>query len=185
LVVIGTSLGGLQALQVVLQGVVPGFPRPIAIVQHRVKSAESGLRQLLQRGCAVPILEPEDKDALAPGHVYLAPADYHLLVEAEVVALSTEAPVNYARPSIDMLFESAAASFGAAVIGIVLTGSNEDGARGARQILNAGGRVLIQDPATAESRIMPQAALSFTGLSRTHSLVEIQGELARLAESPF
>lgn len=181
MVVIGASLGGLNALQLVLEGLEPAFPRAVAIVQHRVKAAESGLSQLLQRTCKLPILEPEDKEPLVSGRVYLAPSDYHLLIEHRSVALSTDAPVNYARPSIDVLFESAAATHGAAVLGIVLTGSNEDGARGAKAILDAGGHVLIQDPESAESPIMPQAALSMTGTERGHSLVQIRDELARLS----
>jgi len=179
LIVIGTSLGGLHALRLVLEGLTPGFPRAVAIVQHRVKSAESGLCGLLQRNCAIPILEPEDKEPLMSGRVYLAPADYHLLVEPESLALSTDAPVNYARPSIDVLFESAAATHGAGVLGVVLTGSNEDGAQGAKAILDAGGQVLIQDPKSAESAIMPEAALSLTGAERSYSLVQIRDELAR------
>lgn len=180
MVVIGASLGGLHAVKFVLEGLAQSFPRPVAIVQHRVKGPESGLRDLLQQSCALPIVEPEDKEPLEPGRVYLAPADYHVLIEEERIALSTDAPVNYARPSIDVLFETAAAAFGPGVLGIVLTGANEDGARGARAILDAGGQVLIQDPSTAESRTMPEAALALTGVGRSHSLPEIRDALAEL-----
>lgn len=178
MVVIGTSLGGLHALQIVLRALPGGYPDPIAIVQHRVKSAESGLRQLLQRACALEVVEPEDKEPLRPGVVYLAPPDYHLLVDRRTAVLSTEGRVNHARPSIDVLFESAAVAFASQVTGVVLTGSNEDGARGALLILQNGGRLLIQDPKQSESGIMPAAALTLTGEKRCYTLQEIASELA-------
>jgi two-component system chemotaxis response regulator CheB len=178
LIVIGTSLGGLHALQLLLRALPRVYPYPVAIVQHRVKSAESGLRQLLQRGCALEVVEPEDKDPLRAGVVYLAPADYHLLVDRQTAILSTDGRVNHARPAIDVLFESAAIAFGNQLTGVVLTGSNEDGARGARLILQHGGRLLIQDPTQSESGIMPAAALALTGEKRCYTLEQIASELA-------
>src|SRR5690554_969399 len=108
LIVIGCSLGGLNALQVVLGGIPRGFGLPIVLVQHRGKHPDEALSRLLGAHCALPVREPQDKERIEAGHVYVAPADYHLLVERGTLALSTEAPVNYARPSIDVLFESAA-----------------------------------------------------------------------------
>jgi two-component system, chemotaxis family, protein-glutamate methylesterase/glutaminase len=171
-VVVGTSLGGLQALREML-GLLPGdLPAPLLIVQHRVKEGE-GLCELLQSASALPVVEPEDKDELRPGQVYLAPADYHLLVEPGAVALSTDAPVNHARPSIDVLFESAADAYGPAVVAVVLTGASDDGARGALRIRQRGGTVIVQDPATAVSPIMPNAASARASIARSHSLPEI------------
>lgn len=158
LVVIGTSLGGLRALEAVLCGLPRGFPLPIVIVQHRGKAADAALAAVLRERTTLPVSEPMDKETLLPGHVYVAPADYHLLVDRDGLALSTDAPVCHARPSIDVLFESAAEARGSGVVGVVLTGSNEDGARGAARIKQRGGRVVVEDPATAESPIMPRAA---------------------------
>jgi len=175
-VVVGTSLGGLHALREILGGLPAGFSIPVVIAQHRVKSGGGDLAGLLQAVCPLRVWEPEDKEPLSPGMVYLAPPDYHLLVEPGSLALSTEAPVNHARPSLDVLFESAADAYGEGVIGVVLTGSNEDGARGARRIQQRGGTVIIQDPSAAVSGIMPAAAQARTGIIRTYSL----GQIARL-----
>lgn len=164
LVVVGCSLGGLNALQVLLGGLPRGFATPIVLVQHRGKHPDEALSRLLGAHSALEVREPLDKERIQSGHVYVAPADYHLLVERGTLALSTEAPVNYARPSIDVLFESAAESYGAGVIAVVLTGANHDGAAGARAIQARGGRVLVQDPSGAESRPMPLAAIAATGV---------------------
>jgi two-component system chemotaxis response regulator CheB len=169
-VVVGTSLGGLRALREILQPLPADLPAPVLIVQHRVKSPETGLRALLQKVCALPVIEPEDKEIARAGHVYLAPADYHLLVEPGWLALSTEAPVNHARPSVDVLFESAADSYGERVVAVVLTGASEDGAQGARRVQERGGLVIVQDPATAESPIMPAATLRRVLRPRVHPL---------------
>ncbi len=128
LVVVGTSLGGLRALEIFLAGFPKSFSVPVAIVQHRHKDSDDSLSQFLQRHCALVVVEPEDKETIVPGRVYLAPADYHLLVEANRLTLSTEAPVSYARPAIDVLFESAADAYAHRVIGVVLNVSSHDGA---------------------------------------------------------
>ena len=124
--------------------------------------------------------EAEDKEAIVPGRVYLAPAGYHLLVEDEHFALSTEPPVWYARPSIDVLFESAAEARGAQVIGVILSGANADGARGLAFIKRCGGIAVVQDPATAESSAMPNAALSATETAEILPLEEIAPFLVRV-----
>jgi two-component system chemotaxis response regulator CheB len=159
LVVIGASLGGLDALQLLLSGFPPGLPAAVAIVQHRLAGLESRLVVLLRKHSVLPVSEPEDKEPIRAGHVYLAPADYHLLVEPGMFALSTEGPVNFARPSVDALFESAADGYGERLLGVVLTGSNEDGAAGADAIKRRGGVVLVQDPDDAFSPISPRAAI--------------------------
>lgn len=159
LVVVGASMGGLEALQWILSGLAAGFPAAMAIVQHRLASVDSRLVALLRKHSALPVTEPEDRESIRAGHVYLAPADYHLLVEPGVFALSTEGPVNFARPSVDVLFESAADGYGERLLGVVLTGSNEDGAAGALAIKRRGGAVLAQDPGSAFSPVSPRAAI--------------------------
>lgn len=173
IIVVGASLGGLQALEVFVSGLPEGFPVPAAIVQHRSPDAGDLLRRLLQRHTPLRVREPNDKEPIEAGHVYLAPPDYHLIVEADSFSLSTDAPVSYARPAIDVLFESAAESYGAQTIGIVLTGANEDGARGASRIKAYGGIVIVQDPASAECPIMPATTLAAIEADRVLALEEI------------
>jgi two-component system, chemotaxis family, protein-glutamate methylesterase/glutaminase len=160
IVVMGASLGGFKALKEVLRGVRPEFPLPVVIVQHQASDATGELAMLLQRYSTLPVREPNDKESIAPSTVYVAPAGYHLLIEKDAFALTTEGPVLHARPSIDVLFESAAESYGAGTIGVALTASSEDGLRGLRAIRRRGGLVVVQDPATAESRVLPDAALA-------------------------
>lgn len=160
MVVVGTSMGGLHALQVLLPGLPKSFRVPVAIAQHRHKDSNESLSVFLQQYCALPLTEPEDKDEIAPGQVYLAPPDYHLLVEVGHFALSTEAPVRQARPSIDVLFESAADAYGENVIGVILTGASNDGSQGILNIKQRGGLAIVQEPTTAESPTMPKAAIA-------------------------
>jgi two-component system, chemotaxis family, protein-glutamate methylesterase/glutaminase len=181
IVVMGTSLGGLNALGVVLAGIPRDFPLPIAIVQHRSKESDSGLAELLQRQSSLAVEDANDKMPIEVGHVYLAPPDYHLLVGAEEFSLSTEAPVAYARPSIDVLFDSAANSFGSGVIAVVLTGASEDGARGAAVVKQKGGRIIVQDPKEAESPVMPLAVVSRKLADAVVPLSAIPLELQRAA----
>lgn len=181
-IVVGCSLGGLRALGILLGGLPAGFPVPLVLVQHRGKESDDALRRVLAAQCPLSLSEPMDKEPLESGHVYIAPADYHLLVDGDHLALSTEAPVHYARPSIDVLFESAAESCGPGVVGVVLTGANHDGAAGAARIQERGGRVVVQDPASAESRPMPAAALAATGVFPT-PLEQIAPLLVSLCEA--
>jgi two-component system chemotaxis response regulator CheB len=157
-VVIGTSYGGVAALQTLLPGLSPDLGVPVVVVQHRTKDADNGLCEFLRDRCPLPVVEPNDKDAVLAGRLYLAPRDYHLLLEDGRFALSVDAPVTYARPSIDVLFESAADAYGADVIGVILTGANRDGARGLARIKARGGMAVVQDPEEAASRAMPEAA---------------------------
>lgn len=173
LIVIGSSLGGLHALQTVLAPLPASFAAPILIVQHRDASSESSLAELLQNSSALKVVEAEDKMPIQNGWVYLAPPDYHLLVDGEQCALSTDTEVNYARPSIDVLFESAADERGKNVMGVILTGANDDGARGLAAIKRAGGVTVAQDPATAEAAAMPQTAIALTAVDRILKLEEI------------
>lgn len=180
LVVIGTSLGGLTALKLLLGSLAEDFPLAIAIVQHRHRDSERTLGEFLQQHIALPLKEVEDKDDLLPGRVYLAPADYHLLVEPGYFTLSTDEPVLYARPSIDVLFESAADVYGPQVIGILLTGANQDGAQGLAKIRACGGWTIVQAPETAECRVMPEAALAATSVNAVLPLPEIASYLTQL-----
>lgn len=179
IVVIGASLGGLKALELLLSQLPDSFPRPIVIVQHRSKDADGALSELLQRKCKAVVKEAEDKEPISPGRIYVAPPDYHLLFEEGRFCLSTEAPVRHARPSIDVTLESAAQAYGSKVIGIVLTGSNEDGAHGAALVGQRGGLVIAQDPKTAEAATMPAAAVEASG-GKVMSIPEIAGFLGRL-----
>lgn len=176
LVVVGTSLGGLTALTALLRALPAAYRLPVVVVQHRATGSDD-LAAALQRGCAVPIREVEDRDPLLPGRVYLAPADYHVLVDRGRLCLSTEARVQHARPSIDVLFESAAVAYGEGVLAVVLTGASRDGALGAQVVKARGGALVVQDPATAESRVMPAAALAAAQADLVLPLAEIAGVL--------
>jgi two-component system chemotaxis response regulator CheB len=181
LVVMGTSTGGLHALTRLLGGLPAGFPLPIAIVQHRSRDSDERLAMLLSAASLIPVYEAEDKEPLRGPGVYLSPPDYHLLVEADWVALSTEEPVAYSRPSIDVLFESAAYSHGSSVIGVLLTGANQDGTRGLKQIKERGGYVIIQNPDSAESAFMPKHAVKNLLPDRVLNLEQIAAELVMRA----
>jgi two-component system, chemotaxis family, protein-glutamate methylesterase/glutaminase len=163
LVCIGASWGGLQAVGQVLRDLPAELDLPIAIAQHRHRDSQAEtLAELLQTKTDRPVLDVEDKMPIASGHVYIAPPNYHLLVEQGSFALSVDEHIQYARPSIDVLFETAAHAYGAGVIGIILTGANADGALGLARIKDAGGVALIQDPLGAARRTMPDAAIAAT-----------------------
>jgi two-component system chemotaxis response regulator CheB len=183
LVVVGTSLGGFTALGTLLRALPRNFPAPIAIVQHRGKAEDDALERLLAAQTSLRVYEPNDKDPLEIGRIYLAPADYHLLIEPESVALSTAPPRNFARPSIDVLFESAADAHGSGVIAVVLTGSNHDGAAGARYIKERGGTILVEDPATAHSGIMPAGAIAATAVDAVLPLQAVSARLTAMCAS--
>jgi two-component system, chemotaxis family, protein-glutamate methylesterase/glutaminase len=173
IIAVGTSMGGLDALRILLSGLPPQFPVPMIIVQHRGKEPGDTLVRLLQEKCALSVSEPDDKEVIAAGHVYLAPADYHILVDGGRIALSTEPVVQHARPSIDVLFESSADTYRRAAVALVLTGANADGASGAARIKALGGRVVVQDPTTAASPLMPRAAIAATCVDCVLMLAEI------------
>ena len=181
IVVIGASWGGLQALSTLLEGLPPGYDLPTVIVQHRGKDAESLLAVLLQDHTKLHVVEVDDKQPIERGSVYIAPPDYHLLVEGGHFSLTTDAPVRFSRPSIDVTLVSAADACGALAIGVVLTGANEDGANGLRRIVDMGGKALVQDPATAEVRTMPQAALRAVPEAEVLSVSRISQRLGEFA----
>jgi two-component system chemotaxis response regulator CheB len=180
LVAIGASLGGFIAVRTVLEGMPKNLGCGVVVAQHRANDPHSRLVELLARTCPLPLVEPYDKTPIEPNHVYLAPSDYHMLVELGSLSLSIDAPVLFARPSIDILFESVADAYGAGAVAVILTGSNEDGARGAVAIKHAGGRVLVQDPKTAQSPVAPLAVLSRTLVDAVLPLENIAGAITKL-----
>jgi two-component system chemotaxis response regulator CheB len=183
-VAIGTSWGGLAALQK-LFGALPGdFKLPIVVVQHRGNDAERLLAQLLQDATDLTVCEIEDKDSLRPGTVHVAPANYHVLFDDGYLSLTVEEPVRFSRPSIDVMLGSAAHAYGSKTIGVVLTGANDDGSRGLAQIAARGGKALVQDPKTAEIPIMPIAAINAVPTAEIVSLDRLAKRLMELSEEP-
>ena len=181
LVVIGTSWGGLEALGRLVRDLPPGFPAAVAVVQHRsAESPEGTMVRYLQERCALPVREVDDKDRVEAGRVFVGPADYHLLIGDEGFALSVDAPVANSRPSIDVLFETAADTFGPAVVAVVLTGANADGTKGAAAVKAGGGRVLAEDPSTAERPEMPAAAIEAGTVDEVLPLPELARRLVEL-----
>ncbi len=180
-IVMGVSAGGLHALQQILPHLPADFSLPVMVVQHRAADSHGFLAELLNARCAIEVREANMNEVLRGGVVYLAPADYHLLVEnAETLALSIDPPVHYSRPAIDVLFESAADIFCDQLVAVVLTGANSDGSQGARCVKALGGRVIVQDPASAEVDTMPAATLSAVSVDHILSLEEIGPYLAGL-----
>jgi two-component system chemotaxis response regulator CheB len=180
--VIGVSAGGIEALKVLLPLLPASVPFPIVIVQHRDSRSNGFLAEYLNRMSEIVVSEAEDKEPLCAGHVYLAPAGYHLLIESDrSFSLSADARVNYSCPSIDVLFESAADAFQESLIGIVLTGANADGARGLKAIKARGGVAIVQNPATAESSAMPHAALRATPVDYIVEIEALAPLLMRLS----
>jgi two-component system chemotaxis response regulator CheB len=156
---VGTSWGGLAALSKLLRDLPADFGLPVVVVQHRGKDSDRLLAELLQDTTDLKVCEVEDKEPLTPGMVHIAPANYHVLVDDGYLSLTLDEPVRFSRPSIDVMFASAADTYGPRAIGVVLTGANEDGARGLADIVKRGGLALVQNPRTAEIPIMPQAAV--------------------------
>ena len=177
-VVLGCSWGGLHALSVVLEGLPEDLPAAVVIVQHRMHGP-SELASLLGQHTPWDVCEADDKEWLSPRRVFLAPPGYHLLVDGDRFALSTEAPENNSRPSVDVVFESLAESFGERVIAVVLTGANDDGAAGLREVVRHGGAAIVQDPDTAEKREMPEAALAAVPDAVVAPLDELASVIAR------
>jgi two-component system, chemotaxis family, protein-glutamate methylesterase/glutaminase len=174
LICIGASWGGLDAVGRLLADMPDDVDVPIVVAQHRSANATAGgLADLLRMRIRRPVGDVHDKLLIEPRNVYLAPADYHLLVERDSFALSVDERVQYARPSIDVLFESAAYAFGPGVIGIILTGANEDGAAGLAAVKERGGVAVVQDPRGAARRTMPEAAIAATVADAILPLEEI------------
>jgi two-component system chemotaxis response regulator CheB len=183
-VVIGASAGALEALSAILPLLPADYRLPVLVVVHVPPDKKSILAELFQAKCQVRVREAEDKEPICPGTVYFAPPDYHLLVETDKsLSLSTDEPVLYSRPSLDVLFESAADAYGASLIAIVLTGANEDGAQGLKAVGDAGGRTIVQRPQAAYASAMPEAAIERCPDAAVLSLEEIASFLQTIGKT--
>jgi two-component system chemotaxis response regulator CheB len=180
IVVVGTSWGGLAAIRQLIGGLPPTFALPIVVVQHRHKNSDHLLTSLLQDHTPLRVCDVEDKAPIVGGNIYVAPADYHLLVDHGQFSLSTEEAVLFSRPSIDVTFTSVADAYGPRAVGVVLTGANADGAQGLRRIFDRGGLAFVQRPETAESATMPAAAIRAVPGARALTIPEIAARLALL-----
>lgn len=182
-IVIGASTGGIDALGILLPALPAYLPVAVMIVVHIPPQRDSLLPALFQGRCTLPVSEADPREPIQPGHVYFAPPDYHLMVESDRTwALSQDAPVHYSRPSIDVLFETAAWSYGPRLLGILLTGANEDGARGMQAISEAGGTTWAQSPETALASVMPQSAIALGSVDHVLSLPQIANRLQNLCD---
>ncbi len=179
MICIGGSSGSIGILHDILAGLPNTFPAPITVVLHRHADSQDTLLRLLRSPGMPAIIEPYDKEVLSGGAVYIAPPNYHMLVDGPMISLSNDPPVRHARPSIDVLFGSVARSYGPHCTAIILSGANSDGARGAARIHRRGGRVLVQDPQTAASAIMPQKTLQHVPSARVLSADDIGAYLLK------
>jgi two-component system chemotaxis response regulator CheB len=180
-VVIGASAGGVEALTAILPALSPQLLPPVFIVLHLPRDKPSVLAEIFARKCAVPVREAEDKETVARGTIYFAPSNYHLLVDVgPQLSLSADDPVHHSRPSVDVLFESAADVYGRRLLGIILSGANEDGACGLAAIHDAGGVTVVQSPETARAPNMALAALKLRPADRVLPLNEIAQILGTL-----
>lgn len=183
-IVIGTSAGGLFALTVILEKLPVNFPLPVIVVQHRSKDQKDLLEEVLQSKCKIRIKQADEKEKIEPGFVYIAPPDYHLQVEAaKAFSLSSDEPVHFSRPSIDVLFETAAMVFKDKLIGIILTGSNIDGTAGVMAVNKYGGLTIAQKPDEAQFPFMPEAAIKTKKINHIWTLSEIQEFLSKLTNT--
>ncbi len=161
IVAIGGSAGSFQVVTHILESLPEGYPLPVLLCLHRLKHVRSGFAEALSQRSKLPVVEPNDKDAIRGGVAYLAPSNYHMYVElGGRIQLTTEEPVNHSRPSIDLTFSSAARAYREGVLGIVLSGANCDGARGLRRVKQLGGTAIVQSPADSTVSTMPEACLA-------------------------
>lgn len=180
-IVIGASAGGLYALSSILGKLPVGYVIPIIIVQHRSRDKKDLLEDVLQHKIKVKVKQADEKEKIEKGHVYIAPPDYHLLIENDLTfSLSADEQVKFSRPSIDVLFESAAAAYKENLIGIILTGANNDGAAGISEIKKYHGLTIAQNPKEAAFPVMPTAAIETTGITHIWTLSEIQDFLLNI-----
>jgi two-component system, chemotaxis family, protein-glutamate methylesterase/glutaminase len=173
IVVMGCSWGGLAAVREIIGALPADFGMATAIIQHRHRDSDTLLARVVQRYTPLPVCEIEDKQPMEAGRIFLAPANYHMLIERGFFSLSIDAPVRYSRPSIDVALMSAADAYAHRVVGVMLTGANADGADGLRRVADAGGLPVVQDPASAEVGVMPAAALDAVPTARVFPLDKI------------
>lgn len=177
-IVIGASAGAVEALLTILPDLPRGFSIPIFIVVHVPPDRRNVLAPLLEARCQIPVKEAEDKETIAGGMVYVAPSDYHMLVEEDFsIALSSDELVNFSRPAIDVLFESAADAYGAGLTGVILSGANQDGAAGLAAVSRSGGFAIVEDPAGAYAPQMPGFALAACPAAKVIPLKQIASHL--------
>src|SRR5213594_2791983 len=181
IVVAGAALGGFRALKVVLGGLPKDFPLPIVVVQHRSLDESELLAALLANSVSLPVVEVHDKQEIKDGQIFVGPSNYHVLIDGDHLALSTEGPVSQARPSIDVLFESAAETFREGVLGVLLTGMTRDGAAGLKRIKECGGFTVVQDPLSVEGRSMPDGTIDFANADKVLPLEKIAAFLVDLS----
>lgn len=159
-IVIGASAGAIEALATILSPLPADYPVPIIVVVHIPPHKDSKLASVFQNKCRINACEAEDKQTIEAGTVYFAPPNYHLLVEQDgFLSLSSEEEILFSRPSIDVLFESAADAYGSNLLGIILTGANEDGSNGLKAVVSRHGTAIVQDPLSAAAAAMPRAAI--------------------------
>lgn len=182
-VVVGGSAGAIDALLAILTALPPGYPLPVVVVVHLPPHERSLLPEIFAPRCRLPVKEAEDKEPVAGGIIYFAPPNYHLLLEMDFTfSLSSDEPVYYSRPAIDILFESAADAYGNALRAVVLSGASSDGAAGLRAVHQSGGLSFVQHPETAEASLMPQSALDACPAARALDLRQLAHALALLPE---
>jgi two-component system chemotaxis response regulator CheB len=182
IVAIGLSADGLGAIRMVLEGLPAGFHAPVLVVMHRAPQAVPRLAQVVARRCALPVKEAAPLDALERGHVYLAPPDAHMVVDDDHVQLKHTERVAFARPSIDVLFESVAKAYGPRAVGVILSGAGRDGARGLQAIRVSGGATIVQDPDEAKFAYLPKAAIAADGIDFRVPLSEISPTILAIVE---
>lgn len=183
IIVIGGSWGGIKASLAVLRGLPADYSIPIVLVLHRLRSYEGNLQELLDKKLRLKVVEIEEKEKLEPGHVYLAPANYHVLLEKDhTFSLDDSELENYSRPSIDVTLTSAAEVFGDSAVGVLLSGASRDGSSGLYDIFENGGTAIVQDPAEAEVAIMPLAAINNIPDCKIMNVERIQSFLLSLHE---
>jgi len=180
-VVVGSSAGGIRALGSLLAPLPNDFPLPIIVVQHLHPESESYLPKILATHCALPVKQAEEREIIQAGRVYIAPPNYHLLIEEDhSFSLSLEPPVRYARPSVDVMFETAVYAYRDKLIGIILTGANDDGSYGVKKLKQMGGYVIVQDPKTAEAEAMPNAAIAAAKVDKVLPIEQVGVYLLQL-----
>lgn len=182
-IVVGASAGGIEAMMQIFSTLTPDYPLPIICVLHMPDKHDSNLAEIFQQWTRIKVQDAEDKDSIQKSRLYFAPSGYHLLVEDdETFALSCEQPVNYSRPSIDLLMQTAANAYGKGVLGILLTGANFDGAMGMKAIKDQGGITIVQEPLDAKSGTMPKEAIKLQKPDLIQGLSEIKLMLLRLGD---
>lgn len=180
-IVIGASAGGMDAIKTILMPLQKGFSASILIAQHLSPHSDNYMARYLNKVCKINVKEADEKEKVLPGTAYIAPSNYHLLVEKdETLSLTVDRKINYSRPAIDVLFDTAAEVYRGELIGIILTGASSDGSKGLKKIKDLGGITIVQDPSTAEVDFMPKAAIKITEVDYILSLNKISDKLIKL-----